>query len=184
MKRLKTQRMLYSIKPTSYRKQKVLELEKIVLEEAERDKTDYQNILFSNRITNFLFKHFESMNKTANIPDEFLLEKTANNMQDKAEPFSYPFQSVFSHSQFDCTTGNPDGAPTLNNFATSKKLIRSILEETGITKSRGPDAIPPTFFQKLSEPMSNALHIIFKAIKRNRAIPDEWKVGAGSPKKR
>ena len=73
-------------------------------------------------------------------------------MLDKTEAFNFYFKPVHSqpNSQFDCATGNPDGTPTLNNLANSMKFIISILKETDTTKSRGPDANPPTFFQKLS----------------------------------
>ena len=37
-----------------------------------------------------------------------------------------------------------------------------ILENADITKSRGPEAIHPLSLQKLAEPMSHALHLIFK----------------------
>ena len=51
LKRVETQRQLHQSKPTSYRKQKLSELEKLLLEEAERDKSEYQ------------FKHFISKNE-------------------------------------------------------------------------------------------------------------------------
>ena len=63
LKRVQTQRRLYQSKPTSYRKQKLSEMEKLLLEEAERDKSEYQYELFSSRKTNFFFKHFKSMKK-------------------------------------------------------------------------------------------------------------------------
>ena len=67
------------------------------------------------------------------------------------------------------------------NFTVSKRLIRSFLEETDETKSRGPDGIPPIFFKKLAEPMSCAFNTLFKTVKRLKAIPEDWKTGAISP---
>ena len=72
-KPLKTQRMLYSTNSTSYRKQKILEQEKIFFDKADRDKTDYQNILLSNWNTKILLQNFKSMYKTASNPDEIPL---------------------------------------------------------------------------------------------------------------
>ena len=77
LKRLKILRMLYSTKPTPYRKQKFLEHEKIVFEEVERNKTDYQNILFSDRITVFRFKHLKPRNILAKTDDEGRLGKNS-----------------------------------------------------------------------------------------------------------
>ena len=124
------------------------------------------------------------MNKTS-IPDELRLgEKTATNMQEKVELFNEYFQSVYTPenpTKFELPSLSQSCEPILTNFSISKKIIRRILVETDVTKSRGPEGIPPVFFKELAEPMSQALHIIFKAIKRRRTIPDEWKVGAVSP---
>ena len=66
-------------------------------------------------------------------------------------------------------------------FSLSKRLFRSILEETDETKSRGPDGIPEIFFKKLAEPMSCASNTLFRTVKRLTAIPEDWKTGAISP---
>ena len=69
----------------------------------------------------------------------------------------------------------------MTDFSVSQRLIRSILEETDETKSRGPDGIPPIFFKKLAEPMSCAFNTLFRTVKRLKAIPEDWKTGAISP---
>ena len=69
----------------------------------------------------------------------------------------------------------------VTNFSVSKRLIRSILEETDETESRGPDGIPPIFFKKLAVPMSCAFKTLFRTVKRLKAIPEDWKTGAISP---
>ena len=116
------------------------------------------------------------MNKTATIPDKLRFdEETASNVQ-KVELFNRYFQSVYTlHCSARLEVLNPkhDQEPTLTKFSLAKKSIRLILENADFTKSRGPEAMPPVFFQKLAEPMSDGLHLIFKAIKRTRTKPDE-----------
>ena len=97
LKRVETQRRLYQSKPTSYRKQELSEREKLLLEVAERDKSEYQYKLFSSRKTNFVLKHFKSMNKNADILEVLrfgLVE--AEPLQDKANLLNEYFQSVYS----------------------------------------------------------------------------------------
>ena len=97
LKRVETQRRLYQSKPTSYRKQKLSEMEKLLLEEAERNKSEYQYKVFSSRRTNFLFKHFKSMNKNAGIPEVLRFGTVeAKTMQQKANLLNEYFQSVYS----------------------------------------------------------------------------------------
>ena len=69
----------------------------------------------------------------------------------------------------------------MTNFSVSERLIRSILEETDETKSRGPDGIPPIFFKKLAEPMSCEFNTLFRTMKRLKEIPENRKSGAISP---
>ena len=97
LKRVETQRRLYQSKLTSYRKQELSEMEKLLLEEAERDKSQYQYKLFSSRKTTFIFKHFKSMNKNADIPEIFRFGTVeAKTMQQKANHLNEFFQSVYS----------------------------------------------------------------------------------------
>ena len=70
------------------------EKEKLPLEEAERDKSQYHYKLFSSRETNFLFKHFKSMNKNADIPEVLGFGTVeAKTMQQKAN-----LSSLSTHS--------------------------------------------------------------------------------------
>ena len=129
LKRAETQRRLYQSKPTSYRKQKLSELEKLL--EAERDKSEYQYKLFSSRKTNPLFKHFKSMNENAHIPEVLRFGTVeAKSMQQKANLFYEYFQSVYSQPCKISTRQTSEVTEGLvTNFSVSKRLIRSILEE-------------------------------------------------------
>ena len=158
-------------------------MEKLLLEEAERDKSEYQYKHFSSRKTNFLFKHFKSRNKNADIPEVLRFGTVeAKTMQQKANLFNEYFQSVYSQPCKISTRQTSEVTEVLlNNFSVSKRIIRSILEETDETKSRGPDGIPPIFFKKLVEPMSCAFNTLFRTVKRLKAIREDWKIGAISP---
>ena len=50
-----------------------------------------------------------------------------------------------------------------------------------VTKSRGPNGLPPIFFKQTATNMANALQVIFKNIKRLRKKPSCWKTAAISP---
>ena len=68
----------------------------------------------------------------------------------------------------------------LNNFSISKTLLNQIITELDITKLRGPDGLPPIFFQRAAREMTTILHCVFKNIKRVRKIPDKRKNAAVS----
>ena len=158
-------------------------MEKLLLEEAERDKSEYQYKLFSSRKTIFLFKHLKSMNKNADIPEVLRFGTVeAKTMQQKANLLNEYFQSVYSQPCKISTRQTSEVTEGLEtNFSVSKQIFRSILEETDETKSRGPDGIPPSFFKNLAESMSCAFNTLFRTVKRLKAIPEDWKTGAISP---
>ena len=116
------------------------------------------------------------MNKTATIPDKLRFgEETASNDQEKCELFHRYFQSVYYlhfSARFKVLNPKHHQEPTITIFFTAKKSIRLFLENEDITKFKGPEGKPHVFFQKLSEAMSHALHLIVQAIKRTKAIPD------------
>ena len=123
------------------------------------------------------------MNKNAGIPEVLRFGTVeAKTMQQKAKRLNKYFQSVYSQPCKISTRETSEVTEGLvTNFSVSKRLIRSILEETDETKSRGPVGIPPIFFKKLAEPMSCAFNTVFITVKRLKAIPEDWKTGAISP---
>ena len=50
-----------------------------------------------------------------------------------------------------------------------------------MTKTRGPDGLPPLFFRKTATEMCKTLNTMFKAVKRNMKLPKAWKIAAVSP---
>ena len=71
--------------------------------------------------------------------------------------------------------------PKTTNFDTSVRTIRKYLDDLDETKCRGPDGIPPSFIKNLAAPLSKALNLIFRNIKRQKRIPKVWKISAISP---
>ena len=89
--------------------------------------------------------------------------------------------SLDSSAKLEVLNPKHDQESALTKFSIAKKRIELILVNADITKSRGPEAIPPVIFQRLAERMSHVQHLIFKAIKRTQTKPDERKVGAVTP---
>ena len=56
--------------------------------------------------------------------------------------------------------------------------MHEILVNLDITKSRGPNGLPPIFFQKTASATSATFHVMLKNIKRLRKIPSCWKLAA------
>ena len=64
----------------------------------------------------------------------------------------------------------------ITNFEISKKAIYEILLSLDATKSRGPNSIPPAFFQRTERETSKNLNVLFKQIKRLRKTPNSCKI--------
>ena len=94
------------------------------------------------------------------------------------------FESLYflnSSAKVEVLNPKHDLEPTPTNFSIAKESIREYHEIANIIKSKGPEAIYPVFFQKMAEPISHALHLILRAIKRTNTKPDEWKVCTETP---
>ena len=74
MKRLQTQKLLLSEKPTSYRKQEVLNLENQLIESSELDRIEYQEKIMRARNTGTIFKHLKSLKKSPSLPKLLIKE--------------------------------------------------------------------------------------------------------------
>ena len=71
MNKLRTQTRIYKLKPTSYRRNLILSLDKMVEEAVEEDRVNYQENLMSTRNTHLIFKHFKSLKKIRNSPKDY-----------------------------------------------------------------------------------------------------------------
>ncbi|XP_075262534.1 uncharacterized protein LOC142354154 [Convolutriloba macropyga] len=182
MKRLQTQKRLLSEKPTSYRKQEVLKLENQLIESSEPDRIEYQEKIMRAGNTGTIFKHLKSLKKSPSLPKLLIKEnQQSTKMQEQVNMMNEFFHSGFSpkipFSIQDVKLRNPE----ITNFEISKKAIYEILLSLDATKSRGPNGIPPAFFQRTARETSKNLNVLFKQIKRLRKIPNSWKIAAVTP---
>ena len=167
MKKFETQRKLPKLKPTAYRKQKIKTLETEFWKLSEQDRIDYQTKLAETRNTDLMFKHFKRMSKEYALPSTvFRNGQESNSVKETLNLFDNYFQYVYSPK---------NKSP---NFDTSASTIQRYLDDMDETKSRGPDGIPPLFIKTLAAPLSKALNLIFRNIKRRKRIPKVWKISA------
>ena len=91
----------------------------------------------------------------------------------------------FFHSMFSPKTINSKDfkvqKPSPTNFDFSNSTIRNTIDDIDVTKSRGPNGIPPGFYVKTSKNHCNIMHSVLRNIKRLRKIPNSWKVAAVTP---
>ena len=100
---------------------------------------------------------------------------------EKVEKLNNFFHSVFTPKfNFKVTDIACENA-SLINFDISQNKIQELLTKLDVTKSKGPDGLPPCFLKSLAKPMSSILNAIFKNIKRVRCVPKFWKSAAISP---
>ena len=134
------------------------------------------------RNTVTIFKHFKSLKKSPSLPKLLIKEnQQSTKMQEQVNMMNEFFHSVFSpkipFSIQDVKLINPE----ITNFEISKKAFYEILLSLDATKSRGPNGIPPAFFQRTARETSKILNVLFKQIKRLRKIPNSWKIAAVTP---
>ena len=182
MNKLRTQTIIYQLKPTSYRRNLNLSVDKMVEEAVEEDRINYQENLMSTRNTHLIFKHFKSLKKSETLPKTMIKDEIAvSKAKEKVNFLNEYFHSVFSpKSSFNLSDMKCENT-ILSNFSISKTYLNQIITELDVTKLRGPDGLPPIFFRRAAKEMTTILHCIFKNIKRLRKIPDKWKITAVSP---
>ena len=144
---LKTQKPLLENKPTSYRKQLVLKLEIQVIDSAEEDRVVHQENLLGSRNTDRIFKHLNSLNKSACLPKILMNDTKQSSLRcEQVNMLNQFFHSVFfqKKTNFSLKDFKVQKA-SLTNFDISKNTIRNIMDNIDATKSRGPNGIPPVF---------------------------------------
>ena len=67
MNKLRTQTRIYKLKPTSYHRNLILSLDKIVKEAVEKDRLNYQEKVMSTCNINLILKHFKSLKKSETL---------------------------------------------------------------------------------------------------------------------
>ena len=153
------------------------------MQNIELERVEYQESILGSRNTNMIFKHFKNLKKQKlSLPREMELNGIKyKESTEKVEKLNKFFHSVFTPKlNFKVTDIACENA-SLINFDVSQNKIRELLTKLDVTKSKGPDGLPPCFLKSLAKPMSSILNAIFKNIKRVRCVPKFWKSAAISP---
>ena len=133
----------------------------------------------STRNIHLIFKQFKSLKKSETLPKTMIKDDIAvSKAKEKVNFLNEYFHSVFSpKSSFNLSDMKCENTI----LSISKTYLNQIITELDITKSRGPDGLPPIFFRRTSRELTTILHCVFKNIKRVKKKPDKWKVAALSP---
>ena len=182
LKKMQTQKRLLAAKPSSYRRNKMVELENLVSKSCEEDRVHYQEKLFITRDTGRIFKRLKCLKKTASLPlsMQFRNESTQSAFR-KAEMFDEYFHSVFAPKVDYNLNKIPVSNVSQTNFSISKAKLRSIISDLDVNKTPGPNGYRSSFFVNSGEGLNHALHPLLKNIKRLRKIPKCWKRAVVSP---
>ena len=182
LKQLKTEIAFLERKPTSYWKQQVHKLETPVTNLSDQVRKEYQEKLLSTRNTVALFKHLKRLNKSPSLPKVVIsCNISSANLNEQIDKLKEFFQSVFTPKQNFSITDIKSENPILTNFFISKRAIQKIVDQIDVTKSCGPNGLPPAFFQMTSREIRKNLNILLKNIKGLRKTPESWKMAAVTP---
>ena len=95
--------------------------------------------------------------------------------------FNSYFQSVYNRQSTSAILEFDDkNLDTLDSINISHDSIQSILAKIDITKSRGPDELPPCLFRNTTT-LAKSLSIIFQRSMDTGTFPDAWKISKVSP---
>ena len=131
------------------------ECEESVASKSEEDRFEYQTKLFLSRDTHAIFKHFKSYRSTCSLPEQLRWnDKEEYSANGKVNLLNEYFQSVYNVTVQEIEGPLPGDSNILADFHFSKADIRNLLEKLDTSKSRGPDRLPPIFFQKLHSAMA------------------------------
>ena len=146
MNKLRTQTRIYKLKPTSYRRNLILSLDKMVEEAVEEDRVNYQENLMSTRNTHLIFKHFKSLKKSETLPKTMIKDEIAvSKAKGKKNFLNEYFHSVFSpKSSFNLSDMKCENT-ILSNFSISKNIFKPNYNRAGHKKIAGPRWIPTNF---------------------------------------
>ena len=182
LNRLKTLRKKYSMRPTEHLSLKISKENSLCKEMEDTDLAMYESKLFSTRNTQGIFKYFKSL-RGSGLPTVLRWKAIkAFEDYDKAELFNSYFSSVLNpeSAPFDLNSVHPISGVHPKLEITSKEIIDD-MSSLSISKSRGPDSLPPVIFIMLKNVLEPSLRNIFKNMIRLMQFPDKWKQGVISP---
>ena len=107
----------------------------------------------------------------------------AKTLPEQANLFAKFFNSAFIiSSQPSCLEKQEHSIKQIiHNIEPDRNLIAKLCNDLDLSKSRGPDLLPPVLFKRCSESLTPSLyHIIYKAL-QTCCFPDQWKHSIVSP---
>ena len=132
---------------------------------ARRQKTRYESQLPATRSSANLFKYFKAFRKEK-IPSDLKWGKEeAHSDAEKAVLFSDFFDSTYkTSSKFEEPISQDMFCPKFENVKFMRHEISNICSQLSVTKSKGPDNLPPILFREVSDHISASLFQILKKV--------------------
>jgi hypothetical protein len=144
------------------------------------DRRIYEANMADTRSTKRLFKYFKSVRGASPIPPTVNWQnQNASTPIDQAILFNNFFTSVFVRKP-PSQTNYDDGPSLITDYDVSMRAISTITSNIDVTKSRGPDDLPPSVFKRLPA-LFHSLATIFNKIKQTNSFPTQWKSGKVTP---
>ena len=130
------------------------------------DECEYKEKVFKSRNTHLLFKHFKSLRHTSSLPPVLKDENHQYiSASDKAKALNNYFHSVFSTPDKSSSIHlqqNHCMPPNCYDYPVSETFIHETMSSLDVTKTRGPDELPPVLFKKLSLHLAKSLNVLFQ----------------------
>ena len=164
-------------------KSKIEKLEKVVSLALVNDQKSYEEHLSDGRNTNRLFKFYRQLNRSSLPSSMFLANETHTTNLGKASLFAKFFSSVY----FESTKFNPDQEipecqfPIITKLEVNLEEICQICDSLNISKSKGPDLLPPIVFAKCSNSLSKSVYQLISKSLQLAKFPTSWKISVVSP---
>ena len=162
----------------------MIAINKKVQTAVENNRSEYEQHLSNSRDTKALLKYYRKF-RNSELPSVMKLDNSvAKTLPEQAYLFAKFFNSAFIiSSQPSCLEKQEHSVKQIiHNIETDRNLIAKLCNDLDLSKSRGPDLLPPVLFKRCSsESLTPSLyHIIYKAL-QTCCFPDQWKHSIVSP---
>lgn len=134
----------------------------------------------------YFWSHMKNLSSTKSIPSNMTFNNITTNSGDEiCNLFAAYFQSMFltpdKNSHYPQSYGEGSSVCDIFSIDITVEDVRRELRGLDITKSAGPDEIPPSFLVRCSEQLANPLSILFSKSISEGYVPVIWKAAFISP---